>query len=301
MKFFFTVSFFFISNIVCSQNDSLKDLENRQKPKTDYISQTFKGSRLVNGQSVETKSKGELEFIFSHRFDKINSGSYNAFGFDGYAVVRLGLEYGITDRLGVSIGRNFSPVNKIADAYVRYKVARQSTGANSFPVTITAIGTVTYQAFPNASDALASNIAVPSTADRMGYILEVPIARKFNSKLSLQVTPIFVHRNAVNQSYENNDDFAIAFAGKYKLTRSLSLIGEYNNRLNANKFSPYYNSVGLGIDIETGGHVFQLIFTNSLGLNPQTIVTQTDGKIGNGDIHFGFNITRSLQLKKKRR
>jgi hypothetical protein len=300
MKKFFTASLLFVSPVVWSQDDLMKELEKGQKPETNYIGQTFKGTRLVNGQSVETKGKGELEFIFSHRFDKINSGSYNAWGFDGYAVVRLGLEYGITDRLGVSIGRNFSTINKIADAYLRYKIARQSTGVSSFPVTITAIATVTYQGFPNSADAAAYNIALPTTSDRMGYVLEVPIARKFNSKLSLQVTPIFVHRNAVNKAYENNDDIAIAFAGRYKLTRSFSLIGEYHNRLNANTNSPYYNSAGFGFDIETGGHVFQLIFTNSLGLNPQTIVTQTDGKVSNGDIHFGFNITRTLQVAKRK-
>src|SRR5689334_13019648 len=94
--------------------------------------------------------------------------------------------------------------------------------------------------------------------------LEVPIAWKFSSKFSAQVTPIFVHRNAVNKAYENNDDYAVALAARYKMTRSISLIGEYHNRLNANSASPYYNSAGLGVDIETGGHVFQLIFTNSL-------------------------------------
>src|SRR5258708_5194885 len=214
-------------------------------------------------------------------------------------MVRLGLEYGITDRLGVSLGRTFYPDNKMADLYVRYKVARQSSGAHSFPFTITALGTVTYQAYPNASQA---TVADPdrSTADRMGYVLEVPIARKFSSKFSAQVTPIFVHRNAVDKTSENNDDYAVLTAARFKLTRSFSLIGEYCTRLNTHSNSPYYNSAGLGFDIETGGHVFQLIFTNSLGLNTQTMVTQTSGKVNNGDIHFGFNITRTLQVAKRK-
>jgi hypothetical protein len=283
-----------------SQEDLLKELEQSQKPETTNVIQTFKGTRIINGQSVETKGKGELEFIFAHRFDKINSGSYGAWGFDGFAMVRLGMEYGITDRLGVSIGRTFFYNNKMVDAYVRYKVAQQTEGASNFPVTITTIGTVTYQAYPNASDAASANILLPSTSDRMGYVLEVLVAHKFSSKFSAQVSPVFVHRNAVIQAYENNDDYGVSVGARYKLTRSFSLIGEYQTRLNTKENSPYYNSAGLGVDIETGGHVFQLVFTNGLGLNPQTILTQTDGKIANGDIHFGFNVTRTFQLRKKK-
>lgn len=300
MKHFFTAAFLSITLGAYAQDDLMKELEKGQKSETDYTIQTFRGTRIINGQSVETKGKGELEFIFAHRFDKINTGSYNAWGFDGYAVVRLGLEYGISDRFGVGIGRNFNFANKMVDLYGRYKVVQQSSGAKNVPVTITAIGTITYQAFPNAADAVAFNMPEPSTSDRMGYVLEVPIARKFSSKFSAQITPIFVHRNAVNKLYENNDDYAVALAARYKVTRSISLIGEYYNRLNANSASPYYNSAGFGVDIETGGHVFQLVFTNSLGLNPQTIVTQTDGNVNNGDIHFGFNITRTFQLAKRK-
>src|SRR5712671_3426723 len=119
MSKFFTASLLFVSLGAWAQDDLMKELEKDQKPETNYAGQTFNGTRIINGQSVETKGKGELEFIFAHRFDKMNTGSYNAWGFDGYAVVRLGLEYGITDRLGVSIGRTFNYSNKMVDAYVR--------------------------------------------------------------------------------------------------------------------------------------------------------------------------------------
>jgi hypothetical protein len=157
---------------------------------------------------------------------------------------------------------------------------------------------MTYQGYPNAAD--AGSAPVPSTADRMGYVVEVPIARKFNSKFSAQVTPIFIHRNAVSKSIENNDDYAVAIAARYKLTRSFSLIAEYYDRLNVHADSPYYNSAGLGFDIETGGHNFQMVFTNSKGLNPQTTVTQTDGNLNKGDVRFGFNITRTFQFGKRK-
>src|ERR1041385_6606442 len=193
MNKFLTLAFLVSSSVAWAQDDLMKELEKEQKSETNYATQTFKGTRIINGQSVETKGKGELEFIFAHRFGLLNSGSYHGYGFDDGAVVRLGLEYGITDRLGVGVGRNFYYNNKLVDLYLRYKVARQSNGAQSFPVTITAIGTMTYQGYPNAED--AGGAPVPSTSDRMGYVLEVPIARKFSSKFSVQVTPVFVHRN----------------------------------------------------------------------------------------------------------
>jgi len=298
MKKIFSIVFFISSICLYAQDDLMKELEQNQKPETNYITQTFKGTRIINGQSVETKGKGELEFIFSHRFDKISTGPYQVWGLDGYPAVRLGLEYGITDRLGIGIGRNFYYNNKMEDLYLRYKIARQSTGAKSFPVTITGIGTLMYQPYPNATDAANNGVPLPTTSERLSYVAELLIARKFSSKFSAQIAPTFVHRNAVNQSYENNDDIAIAFAGRFKFTRSLSLIGEYYSRMNVHANSPYYDAVGAGIDIETGGHVFQMVFTNSLGLNPNTIITQTDTKPG--DLRFGFNITRTFQLTKRK-
>ncbi|HEV8512237.1 MAG TPA: DUF5777 family beta-barrel protein [Cyclobacteriaceae bacterium] len=298
MKKIFSILFLFTSICLYAQDDLMKELEQNQKPETNYITQTFKGTRIINGQSVETKGKGELEFIFSHRFDKISTGPYQVWGLDGYPAVRLGLEYGITDRLGVGIGRNFYYNNKMEDLYLRYKIARQSSGAKSFPVTITGIGTMMYQPYPNATDAANNNIPLPSTSERLSYVAELLIARKFSPKFSAQIAPTFVHRNAVDQTYENNDDIAVAFGGRFKFTRSLSLIGEYYWRQNVHANSPYYDAVGAGLDIETGGHVFQLIFTNSLGMNPNTIVTQTDTKPG--DLRFGFNISRTFQLTKRK-
>ncbi len=298
MKKIFTLTFLLSGICSFAQDDLMKELEQNQKAEVNYVTQTFKGTRIINGQSVETKGKGELEFIFSHRFEPISTGAYQVWGLDGYPAVRLGLEYGITDRLGVGIGRNFYYDNKMEDLFLRYKIARQSSGAKSFPVTITGVGTVMYQPYPNAADAASNGIPNPSTSDRMSYAAELLIARKFSSKFSAQIAPTFIHRNAVDKSIENNDDIAIAFGGRFRVTRSLSLIGEYYSRMNVHANSPYYNSVGGGLDIETGGHVFQLIFTNSLGLNPNTIVTHTDTKPG--DVRFGFNISRTFQITKRK-
>jgi Membrane bound beta barrel domain (DUF5777) len=280
----------FSSSVLFAQDDLMKELEASQKPEITYVGQTFKGTRIINGQSVETKGKGALEFIFSHRFGRINSGAYTLWGLDD-AFVRLGFEYGLTDRLGIGLGR--SSTDKTYDSYLRYKIARQSTGARNFPVTITAIGTTNIKTSPNADE---NPLIV--FEDRLSYVAQVMFARKFTPNFSAQITPVFVHRNTVEQDYENNDDFAIGVGSRYKITKSLALSGEYYYRVNPHENTPYYNSIGFGLDIETGGHVFQLLFTNSLGMIERSVVTETDGDFGAGDIHFGFNISRTFQLQK---
>jgi opacity protein-like surface antigen len=292
MKIIPPLALVFCSFHLFAQEDLMKELEQNQKPQTDIVTSTFKGTRLVNGQTVETKGKGALEFIFAHRFGAINSGIYNLYGLDN-AHVRIGLEYGLTDRLGVSIGRN--SLDKTVDGFLRYKILRQTTGAVNFPVTITAYGNAACKTSPPTADA-----AYPiKLQDRMAYVGQILIARKFSSKFSLQLMPTIVHKNTVDKTIENNDQIALGAGTRFKITRSVALTSEYYYRFNVMDTNPYYNSVGVGIDIETGGHVFQLVMSNSQGLTERAFITEATGKVGNGGIHLGFNVTRTFQLKKQ--
>jgi Membrane bound beta barrel domain (DUF5777) len=276
-----------------AQDDLMKELEQSQKPQTEYVTSTFKGTRLVNGQSVQTKGQGELEFIFAHRFGPMNSGIYNLYGLD-MAYVRLGLEYGITDKLGVSIGRN--SFDKTMDSYIRYRLLTQCSGARNMPVTITLYGNAACKTSPQTADA-----TYPITfEDRMAYVGQMLIARKFSSRLSLQLMPSIVHKNTVDQTIEYNDQYAMGVGGRIRLTRSVSLTSEYYYRLNVHPNNPYQNALGFGIDIETGGHVFQLVMTNTQGLTERSIITETQGKFLNGGIHLGFNVTRTFQVRKRK-
>jgi hypothetical protein len=278
-----------ISGISRGQEDLLKELETSQPEGTDYTIQTFKGTRILNGHSVETKPQGALEFIINHRFGAMHDAG-NFYGLDN-AYIRLGLEYGITDRLGIALGR--SSHTKEYDAYLKYKVLRQATGEKSFPFTMTLFGGYYYI---NSTFAPYDNY---STSDRMAYAAQAMIARKFSPGISFQVSPTLLHRNTVDQSTAVNDLFALGFGGRIKITRSVSLNLEYYARLNENENNPYYNPYGIGIDIETGGHVFQMVFTNSIGSMERLMLTET-GEINNDEhpnpIHFGFNITRTFQL-----
>ncbi len=276
-----------------AQEDLLKELESSQPESTDYTLATFKGTRLVNGHSIETKSKGDLEFIFAHRFGRMNEGIYEFFGLDE-AYVRLGLDYGFTDNLCASIGRN--SVDKTVDGYLKYKLARQRSGASNFPVTMTVLAGTAYKASPKKEQAPDGFKGI----DRLAYLGQLLVARKFSPRLSLQLAPTIIHKNAVDQRLEDNTQFSLGAGGRFKLTKSVALTGEYYHRLNVPEVNPYFNTFGLGVDIETGGHVFQLVFTNTTGLTERAFITETEGDFSNGDIHFGFNITRTFQLKRKK-
>jgi hypothetical protein len=273
--------------------DLLAELD-KQTPKTpEYAMATFKGTRLINGQTVETKGEGALEFIFAHRFGPISSGAYELYGLD-QAYVRLGLEYGVTDRLGFGFGRNSE--DKTMDAYFRYKTIRQRMDGGGSPVTITAFGIAALKTSPRKEDATYDI----QTVDRMSYTGQLLIARKFNSTLSLQLVPTLVHKNTIDPTLgEQNNTVALGFGGRLKLTRSVALTTEYYHRFDVPPGNPYYNPLGFGIDIETGGHVFQLVMTNSRGLTERAYITETNGDFFAGDISLGFNVTRTFQLKKQ--
>jgi Membrane bound beta barrel domain (DUF5777) len=278
--------------IVAAQDDLLSELEKANKDDVDLVEQTFKGTRLVNGQTMETKGTGELEFIFAHRFGAVNTGAYNLFGLDE-AFVRIGLEYGITNRFGAGFGRN--SVDKTMDGYLRYKLLAQSTGAKNVPVTVTAFTNAAIRTSPKKENATYDI----SLEHRMSYTTQLLIARKFSSALSLQLMPTYVHKNTVDRNIENNDVYIVGVGGRLKVSKSIALTTEYYHRMNTVANDPFKNPLGFGIDIETGGHVFQLVMTNTRGLTERAFLTETTGDFFKGDIHLGFNVTRTFQIKKQ--
>ena len=252
---------------------------------------TFKGTRIINGQSVETPGAGSLLFLISHRFGALNSGAYNFFGLD-QATIRLGLEYGLTDRLAVGVGR--SSLEKTFDGFGKYRLLRQGTGPGALPVSVTlfasaALGSLRYEAQPERT-----------TASRLTYTYQALLARKFSPALSVQLIPTFLHRNYVELRREQNDVLALGLAARQKLTKRFALTGEYYYLLPGATAEAFRNSLALGFDIETGGHVFQLHVTNSQGMIEKFFIPQTTGNFLKGDIFFGFNVSRAFQLRKQR-
>ena len=257
-----------------------------------YTTATFKTTRIINMHSVENAAAGVMDFRISHRFGFINSGAYDLFGLD-QALMRIGFEYGVTDRLMVGFGR--SNVNKAYDSFLKYKILRQGSGKRNIPVSVSyfasAVCNTVKWADPNRDNYFSS---------RMQYTHQLLIARKFNNDLSLQLTPTLVHKNLVPTVQDKNDILAMGFGGRYKLTQRFSVNGEYIYVLPNQITSTFYNSLSLGVDIETGGHVFQLHLTNSTSMLEPGFITESVGQWKKGGIHFGFNVSRVFTVKDKR-
>jgi hypothetical protein len=288
MKYCVTVCLLLLSHFAFSQDELLKELEESEPKANDPVIATFSGTRLVNGHSVETRHKNVLEFIITHRFGTINSGAYEAFGLDN-SVVRIGLEYGITDRLMVGIGRSSS--DKSLDYFGKYKALEQS---ETMPITLSVFGSAAYLGLKSAQ------LNELGTPDKMAYTTQLVIARKFSSRVSLQVSPSFLYRATVNQDTTVNNLISLGMGGRFKITKSMALVLEYYLRLNDHSDSPYNDAIGVCLEFETGGHVFQLVFTNTQGMIERQFMAETPGDFFDGDIHFGFNITRAFQLGRKK-
>lgn len=283
----------FLSGTAFSQDDLLAELKSEADTDPGYTEATFKSTRVINSHSSETLAEGSLDFRISHRFGKLNSGAYNLWGLDE-ATIRLALEYGITDRFTVGLGR--SSFEKTYDGYVKYKLLRQrKNNASSFPVSITWFSNAAYNTLKNGDEVIEENPEY-----RFSFAHQLIIARKFSPGVSLQVAPILIHRNLKEEFETSNDTYAVELGGRVKVSKRVSINADYFYRLNTNTVNPYYNSFSLGVDIETGGHVFQLHFTNSQGMIEEMFVTRTDGQWSKGDIFYGFNISRQFALKQKK-
>ena len=254
-----------------------------------YTTGTFKAGHIVNMQTVEGPAQGALVFLIQHRFGALNSGSYNFFGLDN-ATLRLGFDYGLTDRLTIGVGR--SSYLKTYDGYIKYKLLRQ-TENGAMPVTVSLLGIVNNYTQDIPGETYLNGMY------RTSYITQALIARKFNSNLSLQLAPTWLHYNLMPTSQDKNDVFALGAGGRMKITRRMSIEAEYNYLPSGQIASQtVHNSFSLGWDIETGGHVFQLVFSNSQSMAESQYITQTTGTWGKGDIYFGFNLSRNFTLKK---
>lgn len=277
------------NNAGFTQDDLMQLLEEETEDQGPQpVTSIFKATRLVNGHTVEINKARVLQFIISHRFGNLNTGAYHFFGLDE-SNIRLGLEYGISEKVNIGIGR--SSFDKTFDGFVKYKFVEQSKGNNSFPFSGALFGSAAVNSLRVTDPGFDYTIT-----HRTVYTTQILLARKFNNTASFQIVPTWVHKNLVQTRSDNNDIFTVGFGGRIGITQSLDITAEYHLQLNPNESFINYNSVGLGVDIETGGHVFQLVLTNSRPMIEKGFITETRGDVSNGDIRFGFNIVRRFQL-----
>jgi len=279
-----------------AQADSLMNMLNDAPAKKEAVSATFKATRIINGNSVEGLGAGVLDFRISHRFGQLNDGLSNFFGLDN-ATTRLGLDYGITKWLMIGLGH--STLNKENDGFLKAKILAQKKAG--MPVTLSYAGSVSVQTtkaptLPAGQEWLLSN--------RLYYTNQLLIARKFSNALSLQLMPTIVHYNLVDSNKFDNNTIAIGIGGRIKVSKRIAITGEYYYRItNADMLyagQKTCNSLSIGVDIETGGHVFQMMFTNSQGMSDRTFIGQSTDSWDKGALHFGFNISRVFTIVKPR-
>lgn len=287
IKHIIAIGFTVIASQVFAQDDLLNMMD-AGPSKPEPVKATFKTTRVLNGHSIEQVASRHLDFRINHRFGLLNSGYDQFYGLD-YARIRLSLEYGINDWAMIGIGRN-NLGRKAWDYFAKFRVLRQ-TKDNSIPLSVSLLGTAAVDITKIANST--------SLTDRTTYTSQILLARKFTEGISIQLTPTYIHRNQVETPDLNNDVFALGIGGRFKISRRTSFNVEYFYVMDPKKVTndKLQNSLSVGFDIETGGHVFQLHFTNSLGLIEKDFIAGTTNRWDKGQIGYGFNISRTFSFR----
>ncbi len=278
---------FLLSALNLNAQDDLLDLLGGELLEAGPVKATFKDTRIINSQSNETPAGGVLHFVIAHRFGQISDGPYELWGLDN-ASMRMAFDYGITDRIAVGLARN--TYQKTYEANAKVRLIEQG----AFPLSLTGYSVMMCNGL-RFSQAEVQNYFT----SRLSYAHQLVIARKFNSEFSWALIPSFVHRNLVAETTDPHDQWIIGTGGRYKLNQRLSINAEYFARLNVPSGDPYVNSLSLGVDIETGGHVFQLHVTNSRGMFERAFLSETSGEWANGNLFFGFNLSRVFTVSER--
>lgn len=291
--------------------ENLDSLLRDVAPGEKKISATFKSGNLINGRTTETIHKGELDFRVDHRFGDIAGkagGAKNFFGLDNSTDIRIGFDYGLSDNFNVGIARakGATEARQLYEGNIKYRLLQQSED-DRIPVSIAAFASMTLSAM-KASEDITSSVSYDKFSDRLVYVSQVIIARKFSSALSLQVSPTYVHRNYTAFG-DQNSLFAIGIGGRLKLSKRIAIVADYFLPIRENakrtymekaKGQNFYNPLGLGLELETGGHIFHLNFTNATAIQESQFITETTSTWSKGQFRWGFSIARRFSFDKKK-
>jgi hypothetical protein len=288
----FSVPCFFCYAGLYAQEADLLKLVEEDKNKKEIVKNAFKSPRVINGHSMEFLRPGTMDFRILHRFGQLNQGYRNFFGLD-QASMRLGFDFGIFKNLMAGVGR--STYKKELDAFIKYAPFLQSTGKHSFPVTIAFVSGITMDGLPWADPARKNFFT-----SRLSYYFQGIVGRKISEAFTLQLAPTMVHKNLVQKAVDSNNVYSIGVGGRLRISKRIAFTWDYYYVLNPFTDNAYQNPLAVGFDIETGGHVFQLHFSNATGMNERAFITETTGSWGKGEVRFGFNLSRVFQIKKKK-
>lgn len=274
--------------------DLMDELSKSMPKEKEYVTSTFKGTRLVNLNTVETTGKKTLEFRIAHRFGDFSSGAKGLWGLDGPATIQFHFDYGISDRLTIGLGR--ASYSGMYDGLIKYNIIRQQKD-RGFPLSVTFLGSA--NVISGTYPTITNENLYRDFSNRMIYTVQGLLARKFSSKLSIQVTPIFIHYNLALHFGDKNDILAVGMSGRYKITNRAAVTAEYIYRINQYSANNYQDALSIGFDLETGGHVFQVFMTNALAINEVFVIPYTSSSWSKGQVRLGFNISRPFGGKRK--
>jgi hypothetical protein len=268
---------------------------------------TYKSTRIIQGQSTEMLHRHELDFRVAHRFGDAAGefgGTKTFFGTDNSTDIRIAFEYGITDNLmvGISRSKGSGELRQLYEGLVKYRFLQQ-TKDDHIPVSVAVFGNMVISGMPSDADVTATSHFADGS-DRLMYVAQALVSRKFGERLSLTLAPTYVHRNRVGYMDMNNM-FALGGAGRLKLSKRLGLLAEYyypfrnqesKDYFKSSKNITFYNPLGVGLEIETGGHVFSITFTNSTAILENQFIPETTTSWLQGQFRWGFNISRRFTL-----
>jgi hypothetical protein len=288
-----TLAVLFLCRFTAGAQDLLSDLPSDGKKEKEFAMAAFKSTRLINFHTLETVGPKTLDFRISHRFGTLSQGAYDAWGIDGPATIRLGLDYSYDGRLMFGIGR--SNLEKMVDGYLKYRLVRQGLEGGS-PVAVTLCASMFRNGEKGIQVGAFNKYEYPS--DRLSYVNQVIVGRKFSPSVSMQIAPFLVHYNLVDKSADKNDMYGVAGAARFKFTKRSAVTVEYAYRMvtDYSVDNTYYNSFGIGYELETGGHVFQVHLTNSDGMADNQFFARTRDSWSNNGIRLGFNISRVFSI-----
>ena len=283
MKQFLNTTLLIFSLFLYPQEDLLSEIDNGNQDAAYEIA-IFKGLKVINFESTKLVANKGFSFIVSHRFGTVKDGFQNLFVLD-QAVTHLNFVYGISENVNISASRSSN--QKIYELGSKIRLVKQRKGENPFNI-------VVYSSVLANTGLDKDNLPKLEFKHRLSYVAQLLVSRKMNSKLSFILSPTFFHDNYISDDYQNNSQYGIGFGGRYKIGKRWSLNTEYGVHLNRSNNSLYNNPFSIGVDLETGGHVFQLHFTNSQSMNTNGVFGTSTGDWTEGDVYFGFNLARSF-------
>jgi len=296
-----------LNGCLVGQTDTLKQIDVPSKTTSDSLVSIAKGATtLVNSQSSVTLKKRTLQFNVDVRFgnmisSSLNSSAHNAFGLDNLNDLRLSANYGITDNITIGIGR--SKYRELLDGSIKWRFLSQS---KKIPLSICAYVNAGYSAMPTSQIYEGTVKPITKEAHRLQYISQLLIARQFNKHIYVQLMPTYVHRNFMkelvntnNYAEDSNDLFSMGIGAHIKLSNCLAFVADYYynfSKFQHNNPTPYYNALGVGLEIHKKGYFIKLNLTNNSAIMASSFLTSTQDSWTKGQFKLGISISKHISL-----